>query len=48
MIDQYVRSISGLNVGMTREEEATASVDELVTSNLKFVIKIAHSYTGNG
>lgn len=42
-LNEYVKRI-GEYKQLTKDEEKTATVDELVLSNLKFVIKVAHEY----
>lgn len=49
MIDAYFRDIENLDVKfLTKEQEKTATRDELILANLKFVVKEAHKYKGMG
>ena len=45
-MDNYISKLS--NNHMTKSEELTASKDELIEANMKFVVNVAHKYKGNG
>ncbi len=49
MINTYVKNIMSMGVKpLSREEEKTATVEQLVESNLMYVIRVSHKYTNKG